>query len=38
MAFLSRYYERFSDHVVSIAQRVYYTQTGEFAKKATSKS
>ena len=33
MAFLSRYYERFSDHVVSIAQRVYYTQTGEFAPK-----
>jgi phosphate transport system protein len=33
MAFLSRYYERFSDHVVSIAQRVYYTETGEFAKK-----
>jgi phosphate transport system protein len=36
MAFLSRYYERFSDHVVSIAQRVYYTETGEFAKKADS--
>ena len=33
MAFLSRYYERFSDHAVSIAQRVYYTETGEFAKK-----
>jgi phosphate transport system protein len=33
MAFLSRYYERFSDHVVSIAHRVYYTQTGEFAPK-----
>lgn len=33
MAFLSRYYERFSDHVVSIARRVYYTQTGEFARK-----
>ena len=34
MAFASRYYERFSDHAVSIAQRVYYTQTGEFAPKA----
>jgi len=33
MAFVSRYYERFSDHAVSIAQRVYYTQTGEFAPK-----
>ncbi len=33
MAFLSRYYERFSDHAVSIAQRVYYTETGEFATK-----
>ena len=33
MAFASRYYERFSDHAVSIAQRVYYTQTGEFAPK-----
>jgi len=34
MAFASRYYERFSDHAVSIAQRVYYTETGEFAPKA----
>ena len=34
MAFVSRYYERFSDHAVSIAQRVYYTETGEFAPKA----
>ena len=33
MAFASRYYERFSDHAVSIAQRVYYTETGEFAPK-----
>jgi phosphate transport system protein len=34
MAFASRYYERFSDHAVSIAQRVYYTETGEFARKS----
>ena len=34
MAFASRYYERFSDHAVSIAQRVYYVETGEFAPKA----
>ncbi len=33
MAFASRYFERFSDHAVSIAQRVYYTETGEFAPK-----
>ena len=33
MAFASRYYERFSDHAVSIAQRVYYTETGEFAPR-----
>ena len=33
MAFASRYYERFSDHAVSIAQRGYYTETGEFAPK-----
>ena len=34
MAFASRYYERFSDHAVSIAQRVYYTETGEFAPRS----
>jgi phosphate transport system protein len=34
MAFASRYYERFSDHAVSIAQRVYYTETGEFVSKS----
>ena len=34
MAFASRYYERFSDHAVSIAQRVYYTETGEFVPKS----
>jgi phosphate transport system protein len=34
MAFVSRYFERFSDHAVSIAQRVYYTETGEFAPKS----
>ncbi len=33
MAFASRYYERFSDHAVSIAQRVYYIETGEFVPK-----
>jgi len=32
MAFASLYSERFSDHAVSIAQRVYYMATGEFAK------
>ena len=32
MAFASRYYERFSDHAVSIAKRIYYIATGEFAK------
>jgi phosphate transport system protein len=31
MAFASRYYERFSDHAVSIARRIYYIATGEFA-------
>jgi phosphate transport system protein len=34
MAFASRYYERFGDHAVSIAPRVYYTETGEFAPKS----
>jgi len=34
MAFASRYFERFSDHAVSIAQRVYYTETGEFAPQS----
>src|ERR1019366_885872 len=33
MAFASRYYERFADHAVSIAQRVYYIETGEFVPK-----
>jgi phosphate transport system protein len=33
MAFASRYYERFSDHAVSIARRIYYIATGEFAQK-----
>ena len=31
MAFASRYYERFSDHAVSISRRIYYIATGEFA-------
>ena len=34
MAFASRYYERFADHAVSIAQRVYYIETGEFVPKS----
>ena len=34
MAFTSRYFERFSDHAVSIAQRVYYTETGEFTPRS----
>ena len=34
MAFASRYFERFSDHAVSIAQRVYYTETGNFVPKS----
>jgi len=34
MAFASRYYERFSDHAVSIAQRVYFTETGEYSPKS----
>ena len=34
MAFASRYFERFSDHAVSIAQRVYYTETGDFVPKS----
>jgi len=33
MAFASRYYERFSDHAVSISRRIYYIATGEFAQK-----
>ena len=34
MAFASRYYERFSDHAVSIARRVYYTETGEYSPRS----
>jgi len=30
MTLLGRYYERFSDHAVSIANRVYFTVTGEY--------
>lgn len=33
MAFASRYFERFSDHAVSIARRVYYTETGEYSPR-----
>jgi phosphate transport system protein len=33
MTLLGRYYERFGDHAVSIADRVYFTVTGEFANK-----
>lgn len=31
MTLLGRYYERFSDHAVSIAHRVYYVVTGDYA-------
>jgi phosphate transport system protein len=31
MTLLIRYYERFADHAVSIARRVYFLVTGEFA-------
>ena len=31
MTLLARYYERFSDHAVSIAKRVYFLVTGEYA-------
>jgi phosphate transport system protein len=30
MTLLGRYYERFGDHAVSVANRVYFTVTGEF--------
>ncbi len=33
MTLLGRYYERFGDHAVSIADRVYFTVTGEYAVK-----
>ncbi|MFM8328934.1 MAG: hypothetical protein ACKN80_01675 [Actinomycetales bacterium] len=28
---IGRYYERFADHAVSVARRVYYLVTGKFA-------
>ena len=31
MIFAAKYLERIADHVVSIAQRVYYVETGELA-------
>lgn len=31
LTLLGRYYERFADHAVSVARRVYYLVTGEFA-------
>jgi len=31
MTLLGRYYERFSDHAVSIAHRIYFVVTGEYA-------
>jgi phosphate transport system protein len=34
MTLLGRYYERCSDHAVSIARRVYYLVTGEYANSA----
>ncbi len=33
MTLLGRYYERFGDHAVSIADRVYFTVTGEYVTK-----
>ena len=30
MTLLGRYYERFADHAVSVAQRVVYLVTGEY--------
>ncbi len=31
MTLIGRYYERFADHAVSVARRLYYTVTGEYA-------
>lgn len=36
MTLLGRYYERCSDHAVSIARRVYYLVTGEYANSANN--
>ena len=36
MTLLGRYYERCSDHAVSIARRVYYLVTGEYANNANN--
>ncbi len=33
MTLLGRYYERFGDHAVSVANRVYFTVTGEFKSR-----
>jgi phosphate transport system protein len=33
MTLLGRYYERYADHAVSIARRVYFLVTGEFANQ-----
>ena len=33
MTLIGRYYERFADHAVSIARRVYYLVTGEYYTK-----
>ncbi len=33
MTLLGRYYERFGDHAVSVANRVYFTVTGEFISR-----
>ena len=35
MTLLGRYYERYADHAVSIARRVYFLVTGEFANQKT---
>jgi phosphate transport system protein len=36
MTLLGRYYERCSDHAVSIARRVYYLVTGEYANSTNN--
>jgi phosphate transport system protein len=33
MTLIGRYYERFGDHAVSIARRVYFMVTGEYASE-----
>jgi phosphate transport system protein len=33
MTLIGRYYERFADHAVSIARRVYFLVTGKYSEK-----